>query len=64
MPAELSRVWAGAHSAHLLQVRQGGDEEAAKQMYEGYENLVADNIADDVLYVATRCASPLRRLVV
>lgn len=37
-------------------VRFKGDEDRAKKVYEGYEPLLADDIADAVLYVATRPA--------
>ena len=50
----VSSVDPGAVETEFSQVRFKGDEERAASVYEGYEPLQADDIADAVIYCATR----------
>lgn len=44
----------GAVETEFSVVRYSGDEERAKKVYEGFENLIADDIADAVYWAASR----------
>ncbi|MCO4819743.1 MAG: SDR family NAD(P)-dependent oxidoreductase [Bacteroidetes bacterium] len=51
---KVSAVNPGAVETEFSVVRMHGNEEKAKKVYDGFENLVAHDIADAVLYVVTR----------
>ena len=51
---KVSAVNPGAVETEFSIVRLHGDEEKAKKVYQGFENLVADDIADAVHYVVSR----------
>lgn len=51
---KVSAVNPGAVETEFSIVRLHGDAEKAKKVYEGFENLVADDIADAILYVISR----------
>ena len=51
---KVSAVNPGAVETEFSIVRLHGNTEKAKSVYDGFENLVADDIADAVLYVVTR----------
>lgn len=53
-PVKVSMVCPGAVETEFSIVRFEGDVERAKKVYEGFENLVADDIADAVWYIASR----------
>jgi NADP-dependent 3-hydroxy acid dehydrogenase YdfG len=48
----VSSVDPGAAETEFSKVRLHGDEERAKKLYEGYQPLAADDVADAVVYVA------------
>jgi len=48
----VSSVDPGAAETEFAQVRFHGDGERAKKVYEGFQPLTADDVADAVLYVA------------
>lgn len=50
----VSEVDPGAVETEFSEVRYSQDTERAKKVYEGYQPLVADDIADAVAYCATR----------
>lgn len=50
----VSSINPGTVKTDISLIRFKGDREKAKKVYEGYEPLVADDIADLVYYVATR----------
>lgn len=53
-PIKVSMVCPGAVETEFSIVRFEGDVERAKKVYHGFENLVADDIADAVWYIASR----------
>jgi NADP-dependent 3-hydroxy acid dehydrogenase YdfG len=53
----------GAVNTEFSLVRSKGDSTQADAVYEGIEPLTAEDIAEDVLYAATRCVS-VRNLTV
>ncbi len=50
---KVTAVHPGAAETEFSNVRFKGDEEAAKKVYEGYQPLVADDVADIVYYCTT-----------
>lgn len=50
---KVTAIHPGAAETEFSIVRFKGDEDAAKQVYEGYQALTADDIADTVLYCTT-----------
>ncbi len=53
-PVKVSSINPGAVETEFSIVRFDGDEEKAKQVYSGFENLVADDIADAASYIISR----------
>lgn len=53
-PIRVSSVDPGFVETEFSVVRFGGDEARAKDVYRGFRPLTADDVADAVLYVATR----------
>jgi 3-hydroxy acid dehydrogenase / malonic semialdehyde reductase len=55
-PIRVSIVEPGAAETEFSLVRFRGDDDRAAAVYEGYQPLTAEDIADTILYVATRPA--------
>ncbi|MBR9860150.1 SDR family NAD(P)-dependent oxidoreductase [bacterium] len=53
---KVSSVNPGAVETEFSIVRMDGDEERAGKVYEGFENLVAEDIADAIWYIISRPA--------
>lgn len=53
-PIKVSMVCPGAVETEFSIVRFEGDIDRAKTVYKGFENLVADDIADAMWYIASR----------
>lgn len=53
-PIKVSQIAPGAVETEFSIVRFDGDEERAKKVYEGFENLIADDIADALWYIVSR----------
>jgi NADP-dependent 3-hydroxy acid dehydrogenase YdfG len=51
---KVTGIHPGAVETDFSIVRFDGDEDRAKTVYKGYENLVAEDIADAIGYVVTR----------
>jgi 3-hydroxy acid dehydrogenase/malonic semialdehyde reductase len=55
-PIKVSAVHPGAVETEFSIVRFEGDEEKAKKVYEGFENLVAEDVAEAVWFMISRPA--------
>jgi 3-hydroxy acid dehydrogenase/malonic semialdehyde reductase len=55
-PIKVSAVHPGAVETEFSIVRFEGDEEKAKKVYEGFENLVAEDVAEAVWFMLSRPA--------
>lgn len=53
-PIKVSAINPGAVETEFSIVRFDGDEDRAKKVYEGFENLVTDDIADAAHYILSR----------
>lgn len=53
-PIKVSQIAPGAVETEFSIVRFDGDEERAKKVYEGFENLIAEDIADALWYIVSR----------
>jgi 3-hydroxy acid dehydrogenase/malonic semialdehyde reductase len=53
-PIKVTGVHPGAVETEFSIVRYDGDEEKAKKVYEGYDNLLAEDIADAVYWAVSR----------
>jgi NADP-dependent 3-hydroxy acid dehydrogenase YdfG len=55
-PIKVTAIHPGAVETEFSIVRFKGDEERASKVYDGFENLVADDVADAIWYVISRPA--------
>jgi NADP-dependent 3-hydroxy acid dehydrogenase YdfG len=55
-PIKVTSINPGAVETEFSIVRFHGDEDRAKTVYEGYDNLLAEDIADAIWYVISRPA--------
>ena len=55
-PIKVTAIHPGAVETEFSVVRFHGDKECAAKVYEGFENLVADDIADAIWYAISRPA--------
>ncbi len=55
-PIKVTSINPGAVETEFSIVRFHGDEDRAKMVYEGYDNLLAEDIADAIWYVVSRPA--------
>ena len=55
-PIKVTSINPGAVETEFSIVRFHGDEDRAKTVYEGYDNLLAEDIADAIWYVVSRPA--------
>ena len=53
---KVTGIHPGAVETEFSEVRFDGDKDRAKKVYEGFENLIADDIADAVYYAVSRPA--------
>ena len=53
-PVRVTEIAPGHVSTEFARVRFGGDEERAARVYEGFEPLTPDDVADCIAWVATR----------
>jgi NADP-dependent 3-hydroxy acid dehydrogenase YdfG len=53
---QVAQVAPGAAETEFSQVRYKGDDSLAKEVYLGFEPLRAEDVADAILYIATRPA--------
>ena len=53
---KVTGIHPGAVETEFSEVRFDGDKDRAKKVYEGFENLIADDIADAVHYAVSRPA--------
>ena len=53
---KVTQVCPGAVETEFSIVRFHGDEERAAKVYEGFDNLLADDIADCILFAVSRPA--------
>ncbi len=55
-PIRVTGIYPGAVETEFSIVRFHGDEEKAKKIYEGFDNLLAEDIADAIFYAISRPA--------
>ncbi|MFN7313883.1 MAG: SDR family NAD(P)-dependent oxidoreductase [Bacteroidota bacterium] len=55
-PIKVTAIHPGAVETEFSIVRFKGDEQRASKVYDGFENLVADDVADAIWYVISRPA--------
>ncbi|MFN4084074.1 MAG: SDR family NAD(P)-dependent oxidoreductase [Bacteroidia bacterium] len=54
VPVKVTSINPGAVETEFSIVRFGGDEQRAKKVYEGFESLLAEDIADAIWYAISR----------